>query len=306
MKLSIIITIYNNEDTLFRCVESVVAQNVDNCEIIIIDDGSTDGSGALADKWAKNDERTAVVHKPNGGTSDAKNHALDVVKGDYVTFVDSDDELSPNTLQPLMQMLHEHPEYDILEYSVLQNVGSGHECPLTLNNHLYHNALDWLSVNGCSHCWMWNKIFKRKMFDNLRFPVERRRFEDMWMMSELIAKNPVIATTSHGTYKYYFNAKGQMATMTNHCALINSQMDIIHKHSINTREKRWHKLYMDIFNIQLYVYVQTGQILIPSQTVVPRFYGGIAGLIKSLALDILGLRLSCKLFKVFRRLNSNI
>ena len=218
MKLSIIITIYNNEDTLFRCVESVVAQNVDNCEIIIIDDGSTDGSGALADKWAKNDERIAVVHKPNGGTSDAKNHALDVVKGDYVTFVDSDDELSPNTLQPLMQMLHEHPEYDILEYSVLQNVGSGHECPLTLNNHLYHNALDWLSVNGCSHCWMWNKIFKRKMFDNLRFPVERRRFEDMWMMSELIAKNPVIATTSHGTYKYYFNAKGQMATMTNHCA----------------------------------------------------------------------------------------
>ena len=90
-----------------------------------------------------------------------------------------------------------------------------------------------------------------------------------------------------------------MASMDNYTELVNAQMSIIQKHSINTREKRWHKLYMDIYDIQLYVYLQSGKIVIPSQRVVPRLYNGMQGLIKSLALDIFGLKASCRLFKSF-------
>lgn len=299
MKLSIIIPLYNNENTLRRCVESVIAQNFYDCEIIIVNDGSTDKSGAIADEWARKDYKITVIHKTNGGPSDAKNYGLNVVKGDYVTFVDSDDELSAGTLLPLMDILENHPEYDILEYSVMQHVGHYDECYLNIGNHVFKNAIDWLAHNGCNHCWMWNKIFRKELFNNLRFPKQLRRFEDMWMMGEMLKRNPLIATTSCGTYKYYWNSNGLMASMDNYTELVNAQMSIIQKHSINTREKRWHKLYMDIYDIQLYVYLQSGKIVIPSQRVVPRLYNGMQGLIKSLALDIFGLKASCRLFKSF-------
>lgn len=299
MKLSIIIPLYNNENTLRRCVESVIAQNFYDCEIIIVNDGSTDKSGAIADEWARKDYKITVIHKTNGGPSDAKNYGLNVVKGDYVTFVDSDDELSAGTLLPLMDILENHPEYDILEYSVMQHVGHYDECYLNIGNHVFKNAIDWLAHNGCNHCWMWNKIFRKELFNNLRFPKQLRRFEDMWMMGEMLKRNPLIATTSCGTYKYYWNSNGLMASMDNYTELVNAQMSIIQKHSINTREKRWNKLYMDIYDIQLYVYLQSGKIVIPSQRVVPRLYNGMQGLIKSLALDIFGLKASCRLFKSF-------
>lgn len=302
MKLSIIIPLYNNENTLGRCVESVLSQNIVDCEIIIVDDGSTDKSGALADEWANKDSRIIVIHKSNGGPSEAKNYGLDTVNGEYVTFADSDDELAPETLKPLVDMLEAHADYDILEYSVLQHAGHHDECFLNVGNHVYHNGIDWLADNGCQHCWMWNKIFKKELFKNLRFPIQKRRFEDMWMIGEILRSNPVIATTSHGTYKYYWNPNGLMASMDNYTELINAQMEIIQKHDINTRYRRWHRLYMDMYNIQLYVYIQSGQILIPSQKVVPNTYGGFQGLVKSLALDLLGLRYSCKLFNLFFKL----
>ena len=298
MILSIIIPVYNNHNTLGRCIKSVLAQNINDCEIIIVDDGSTDNSGLLADEWAKKDKRITVIHKSNGGLSDARNRGLDIVKGYYVTFIDSDDELMNNTLLPLMHILNNHPEYDILEYSVLQNAGSNNECYLSLSDCVYNNAIDWLSDNGCQHCWMCNKIFKSNLFNSLHFPIDIRKFEDMWMMGELLKINPVIATTSYGTYKYYFNSNGLIAS-SKYWEIIKAQMNLIQKHNINTRDRRWHRLYMDMYNIQLYVYIQSGDILIPSQKVVPYTYGGFQGLIKSLALDIFGLRLSCKLFKLF-------
>ena len=302
MKLSIIIPLYNNENTLGRCLKSVLSQNLYKCEIIIVDDGSTDNSGFLADEWAKKDARISVIHKKNGGPSDARNYGLDRMNGDYVTFVDSDDELSPNTLEPLLNILHNHPEYDILEYSVLQNPGEHDETFIDLGNHNYPYALDWLMTNGTRHCWIWNKIFKSNLFTQLRFPDNILRFEDMWMMNKLLALNPHIATTSQGEYRYYRNNNGLIASNRNFTDLLTNQMNIVRTHNIDIRERRWHRLYMDMYDIQLYVYLQTGNILIPSQKVVPSMkYHGIQGLIKSLALDIFGLKYSCKLFGLYNK-----
>ena len=224
------------------------------------------------------------------------------MNGDYVTFVDSDDELSPNTLEPLLNILHNNPEYDILEYSVLQNPGEQDETFIDLDNHNYPYALDWLMINGTRHCWMCNKIFKSNLFINLRFPDNILRFEDMWMMNKLLALNPHIATTSQGEYRYYRNNNGLMASNSNFTDLLTNQMNIVRTHNIDIRKRRWHRLYMDMYDIQLYVYLLTGNILIPSQKVVPSMkYNGIQGLIKSLALDIFGLKYSCILFGLYNR-----
>ena len=302
MKLSIIIPIYNVENTLRRCLDSVISQNIDDCEIILVDDGSTDKSGIIADEYAYKHPSITIYHKVNGGLSDARNYGLDRMNGDYVTFVDSDDELSPNTLESLLNILHNHPEYDILEYSVLQNPGEHDETFLDLGNHNYPYALDWLMTNGTRHCWMCNKIFKSNLFINLRFPDNILRFEDMWMMNKLLALNPHIATTSQGEYIYYKNNNGLIASNRNFTDLLTNQMNIVRTHNIDIRERRWHRLYMDMYDIQIYVYIQTGNILIPSQKVVPSMkYHGIQGLIKSLVLNIFGLKYSCILFGLYNR-----
>ncbi len=304
-KITLFTPTYNRAyilDTLYR---SVQRQTFRNFEWIIMDDGSTDNSGMIADEYAYKHPSITIYHQVNGGVSDARNYGLDRMNGDYVTFVDSDDELSPNTLEPLLNIMHNHPEYDILEYSVLQNPGEHDETFIDLGNHNYPYALDWLMTNGTRHCWMWNKIFRKEIFNNLRFPKQLRRFEDMWMMGEILKNNPKIATTTHGTYKYYWNPNGLMASMDTYIELINAQMDIIRKHSIDTRKKQWHKLYMDMYNIQLYIYIQSGKIVIPSQRVMPYPYNGIQGLVKSLALDLFGINGSCKLFNLFYRTFKN-
>ncbi len=298
MTLSIIIPIYNARDTLKRCLDSILSQNISDCEILLVDDGSTDKSGMIADRQAAKDNKIKVYHKQNGGPSDARNYGLDRAKGDYVTFIDSDDELTPNTLQPLIDILHNHPEYDILEYSFHEHVGYHDSRYVSLCDNVYTNSLDWLAASGFQHCWMWNKIFKRELFSNLRFPQHLHRFEDLWMMGELLKANPKIATTSQGTYLYHWNGNGLMATSWQYADLINIQMDTVRKLGINTRQRQWHSLYMDMYNIQLYAYIQTGIIIIAPQKVVPRRYGDIQGLVKSLALNILGVRLSCMLFKI--------
>ena len=92
--ISVIVPVYNVEEYLDRCIESIVNQTYKNLEILLIDDGSTDNSYNICDKWAKKDNRIKVVHKENGGVSSARNVGLDVATGDYIGFVDSDDYIS--------------------------------------------------------------------------------------------------------------------------------------------------------------------------------------------------------------------
>ena len=89
--VSIIVPVYNVEQYLDRCLDSLVRQTYSKIEILLVDDGSTDGSGALCDAWQRRDHRIRVFHKPNGGLSDARNHGLERASGDWVCFVDSDD-----------------------------------------------------------------------------------------------------------------------------------------------------------------------------------------------------------------------
>ena len=98
MKLSIIIPVYRVETTLDRCVESIMNQNLDDFEIILVDDGSPDNCPKMCDDWAKRDTHISVIHQQNRGLSDARNAGIDTARGDYITFVDSDDYITGHTL----------------------------------------------------------------------------------------------------------------------------------------------------------------------------------------------------------------
>ena len=100
-KISIIVPVYNTESYLSRCIDSILSQSFTDFELLLVDDGSTDGSGKICDAYAEKDSRIRVFHKENGGVSSARNLGLDNAKGDWVYFVDSDDELLPGCLQLL-------------------------------------------------------------------------------------------------------------------------------------------------------------------------------------------------------------
>ncbi len=118
MKISFIIPIYNVEKYLPQCVESILSQTYTDFEVILVDDGSPDNSGKLCDAYARKDARVRVIHKPNGGLSDARNAGLDVAHGDYVIFVDSDDFWIKNDcLQQIMYVVEQNSECGFIGFN---------------------------------------------------------------------------------------------------------------------------------------------------------------------------------------------
>ena len=164
MLLTVIIPVYKTEQTLDRCVESVLGQEVsDDMEVVLVDDGSPDGCPALCDEWAKRDKRIRVVHQENKGLGAARNAGLDVARGEYVTFVDSDDMLAADTYPNLLKRLAEWPEADILEYEIR---GAN---DLTLADAVYSDAREyWLQTRAWWHSYAWNKIYRRHFVGNLK------------------------------------------------------------------------------------------------------------------------------------------
>ena len=106
--ISVIVPVYNVKQYLRRCVDSILKQTYENIEIVLIDDGSTDESGAICDRYAQKDVRVKVIHKENGGVSSARNEGLKYIKGKYVNFLDSDDKLSENTLEEVYLFFEQH------------------------------------------------------------------------------------------------------------------------------------------------------------------------------------------------------
>ena len=100
--ISVIVPVYNVEKYLKKCVNSITSQTYENLEILLVDDGSTDSSGQICNEFEKNDARIKVIHKKNGGLSDARNAGLDRAKGQYYAFIDSDDYIQDNTIEIML------------------------------------------------------------------------------------------------------------------------------------------------------------------------------------------------------------
>ena len=119
MNLSIIVPIYNVEEYIAECIDSILAQTYKDWELILVDDGSTDNSGKICDEYALKDNRIKVIHKENGGLSSARNAGIDNISGNLITFIDSDDVIiGKDTLQKLIDELTDDKELDSFLFSL--------------------------------------------------------------------------------------------------------------------------------------------------------------------------------------------
>lgn len=303
MKLTIIIPVYKVEATLERCIESVVNQDFNDYELILVDDGSPDGCPAICDKWAIKDQRIQVIHKKNGGLSDARNAGLDIAQGDYITFIDSDDFIDTQTYTPLINYLENHPETDILEYPAILFYQSEQQQDLRFPNQtVYHDMEDyWYQEKAYQHSYAWNKLYRKSLFDKARFPTGVV-FEDICTLHKLLEKTQVLATINQGCYYYCFNPEGITATADGPAL----RMHLLHHISIlNNSQRRdadFHAYYFQVLNIQIDTYIATGDLtMLPDFKLNPSYFECSAKL-KVILFNILGVKQLCKLLSFFKRL----
>ena len=208
MKLSVVIPVYKVQSTLIRCVESVVCQYIPSMEVILVDDGSPDNCPQICDQLAEEFEQIRVIHKKNGGLSSARNAGIEIARGEYITFVDSDDVVNQGTYIEIMRMLDKHKELDILEYPVFRHYGCKNQDLLKFENKIYNNATDyWLKGHAYAHAYAWNKFYRRNLFDDTKYP-EGKIFEDVFILPRLLKNAKCIGTCDKGLYYYCVNMNG--------------------------------------------------------------------------------------------------
>ena len=213
-KISVIVPVYNIAAYLDECVSSLAAQTHRDLEIMLIDDGSTDGSGELCDAWARRDERVKAIHKVNGGAASARNAGLDQCTGDFVCFVDSDDVVEPEYVAHLMQALAESGAdaavcgFDFWSQDgfkpqpaqSVQGVCSGED-------YMFRFLHDW----SCS--LLWNKIYSREVIGDLRM-AEGHRIDDEYFTYQVCMNCRRVAVTDRCLYHYRMRASSAVQDVT--------------------------------------------------------------------------------------------
>lgn len=209
-EISIVVPVYNVEEYLRRCVDSILAQTYSDFELILVDDGSPDNSGKICDEYAKLDERITVIHRPNGGLSVARNTGIDWCdensNSKWITFIDSDDWIHPKYLESLL----EAAEKTNLNISVCM--------PYTTNSYEIFNFTPTKEITTQSpedyFCNFiieatvaWGKLYLRKLFDGIRYP-QGRLHEDMYITHVILFRECKIAILNDRLYYYFENVNG--------------------------------------------------------------------------------------------------
>lgn len=175
--VSVIIPVFNVRPYIAEAIESVLHQTYNNLEIIIIDDGSTDGSEEVCDDYAQRDKRIIVVHKQNEGVSAARNTGLDLLNGDMVAFLDSDDAFHPDFVSVLLEaLIRERADIAMCKYTdhctveKMKKIGEEKEEP-GMEEGVYDrfDALRALNDRKINHA-VWNKLYRQELWKKIRFP----------------------------------------------------------------------------------------------------------------------------------------
>lgn len=174
--VSIIIPVYNIKNYITKCIESVISQSYKNLEIILVDDGSSDESGLICDNYAKSDNRIKVIHKKNGGLSDARNVAIDVAKGDFIYFIDGDDYIHHNSISVLIEA-YNNTQSDIVTGGFMSVFDSSRVdldedfSMLSTKTVQKKEALESLMYQKDTTTSAWGKLYKKSLFSNdIRYP----------------------------------------------------------------------------------------------------------------------------------------
>ena len=211
--VSIIVSIYNVENYLDRCIQSLIEQTYQNIEILLIDDGSTDASGMVCDQWHKKDNRIKVYHKENGGPSSARNYGIDHCNGSYIMFVDGDDYVKKNYVDCLYhEITQKQEDMVICNYEYVTETGNRYKS----DNYTYYQSTKIL--NGMQMLKLfedrryktffdvvWNKIYRRDLFHEIRFPEGITLVEDIYILPKLYCLCNKISVVPEQLYLYVFH-----------------------------------------------------------------------------------------------------
>ena len=205
--ISVIIPVYKVEDYLLRCVDSVLAQTYQNLEIYLVDDGSPDSCGKICDECAAKDGRIKVIHKKNGGLSDARNAALDVSSGEYISFIDSDDYVSEDFIASLYHAVQTHHTRlaicGVCRFDESGNITADY-APSEIEKEIAGHEL-YETVWRPSAC---NKLYHKSLFRDLRFPFGKL-YEDLFIYHDILAQVDCASLTGKVSY-YYFDRQGSI------------------------------------------------------------------------------------------------
>ena len=204
--ISVIVPVYNTEKYLSKCIDSILKQSFKNFELLLVDDESTDSSGSICDFYLKKDNRVVVIHQKNSGVSCARNKGLDVAKGKYIAFVDSDDFVDTDYLEILYRSLissksdiatvycTKFSSEDSLQFESDETKPE----PLIIDSlEKYYSSF---SERGNVDV-VWNKLYKKILFDDLRFPPSKR-YEDVYLIHRILTKCHSFCITNRHLYFY--------------------------------------------------------------------------------------------------------
>ncbi|MBQ7691519.1 MAG: glycosyltransferase family 2 protein [Muribaculaceae bacterium] len=214
-RVSVIIPVYNVERYLPRCLESVIGQTYRELEIIVVDDGSTDGSGALCDQWAARDPRIRVIHKPNGGLSSARNAALDAMTGSCVFMLDSDDWLPADAIESLYLLLvRERADVAVGSWREVREDSSMPTATSTRSTVRRYTRDEALSAIFYQHRLTHSpcaRLHRATLFDGLRYPVGML-YEDLAVAYPLYSRVATVVQSSRVCYNYLQRATSILGT----------------------------------------------------------------------------------------------
>lgn len=206
--ITIVVPVYKVEKYLEKCINSILSQTYSNLEIILVDDGSPDNCGKMCDTYAKKDNRIKVIHKENGGLSDARNAGIEIAKGKYITFIDSDDYIEEDYIEFLYNLIKENNvKVSICSHTVIYDTGriiekatnehSILEAKTTIERILYDEGID-ISA--------WAKMYETQLFADTKYP-KGRLFEDSATTCKILSKCDKIAIGSVSKYNYIIRSE---------------------------------------------------------------------------------------------------
>lgn len=231
--ISIIIPVYKVEKYLEKCIQSVINQTYENLQIILVDDGSPDNCGKICDEYAKKDHRIEVIHKSNGGLSDARNKGLEIAKGEYIGFVDSDDYIEADMYEVLYNLLKQYnADVSICNfYTVSQGKISIKNADNGINEYNRIEILKEILLDRNIQSYAWNKLYKKELFDEIKYPIGKK-YEDIGTTFYLLEKCNKVVVTGKSEY-YYINRQDSIvnnvteSTITDYIELIMQRYDYI-------------------------------------------------------------------------------
>lgn len=208
--ISVIVPIYNAKKYLHQCIDSILNQTYSDLEVILVNDGSNDGSKEICDEYLKLDDRIKVIHKPNGGVSSARNAGVAFAKGDYIGFVDSDDCIVEDMYEHLLNNATKYQcPIASMGYIFTNRNAKVNDLPLEIhtyeNKELIHYYLSHMFDSSHLEQLLCNKIYKRELFENITFPTNQI-YEDMYTNLLLLDKANKMVVSNKIGYLYFYNS----------------------------------------------------------------------------------------------------